>query len=164
MKTCTKCKKTLPLDLFYRNRSAPDGRHSQCAECMKANTRRYMKQHREERRQYQRQYAAKFPERIEESNRKWRERHPDRHQQAHRADREIHVMEVVARRAVKAAKANGTLVPQSCERCGSTTRIEAHHEDYSKPLDVNWLCSGCHGDRHKEINQAARRNTKEVAA
>jgi len=55
--------------------------------------------------------------------------------------------ESIANNAVRCGK----LVPvESCEDCGKKTKLQKHHEDYSKPLDVNWLCTKCHGIRHRK--------------
>lgn len=44
---------------------------------------------------------------------------------------------------------NGIMIrPENCTKCGSDKRIQAHHDDYSKPLDVVWLCEQCHKDIH----------------
>ncbi len=51
------------------------------------------------------------------------------------------------RRAIK----KGLIIrPTNCISCGKFCKPEAHHEDYSKPFDVIWLCFICHGlTRHK---------------
>ena len=60
-----------------------------------------------------------------------------------------HRAQMAAGRAVLKAVAAGTLVrPASCSRCGGGKRIEAHHPDYSKPLEVMWLCRRCHYHEH----------------
>jgi transposase-like protein len=51
---------------------------------------------------------------------------------------------------VGAAVRRGELIRQPCEVCGDK-KSDAHHEDYSKPLDVRWLCRKHHRQRHKEI-------------
>lgn len=35
-----------------------------------------------------------------------------------------------------------------CSQCASIGKMQAHHDDYSKPLEVRWLCSPCHGAYH----------------
>lgn len=47
-----------------------------------------------------------------------------------------------------AIKAGRLKRPDRCQDCGSPGRPEAHHEDYSKPLVVVWVCRPCHCARH----------------
>ena|ERR1051326_8611962 len=35
-----------------------------------------------------------------------------------------------------------------CHSCKQTKPVEGHHIDYNKPLEVTWLCRGCHSDLH----------------
>ena len=46
--------------------------------------------------------------------------------------------------------------PGICSECSSEntfkdgrTGIQAHHDDYNKPLEVRWLCQPCHHEWHK---------------
>lgn len=38
--------------------------------------------------------------------------------------------------------------PLTCAQCSRETRLSGHHNDYSKPLEVEWLCGSCHKLRH----------------
>ena len=56
---------------------------------------------------------------------------------------------------VQTALRNGTLVKSPCEMCGNE-KVQAHHCDYSKPLEVMWLCKRCHclwHAKNKPLNQ-----------
>lgn len=65
-------------------------------------------------------------------------------------------IERVARAKAQYAMRLGRLIPEPCEVCGSTGRVEAHHDDYSKPLDVRWLCRRHHSEAHQEKIRATR--------
>ena len=41
-------------------------------------------------------------------------------------------------------KAGNMSKPDQCQECGAVRKLEAAHHDYSKPLDVRWLCVPCH--------------------
>ena len=53
--------------------------------------------------------------------------------------------------------------PDTCEDCKETgtfidgrSALQSHHKDYNKPLDVTWLCQGCHHEWHKHNSPIGR--------
>lgn len=52
---------------------------------------------------------------------------------------------VLARCSVAYALKKGFLIkPQRCSSCKNFGKIQAHHPDYSKRLEIVWLCVTCH--------------------
>ena len=51
-------------------------------------------------------------------------------------------------------KNRGKLEQQPCDNCGHEN-AEMHHDDYTKPLDVEWLCRGCHLELHNSLESIA---------
>lgn len=45
----------------------------------------------------------------------------------------------------------GKLIKEPCEVCGTNELIEAHHDDYTKPMDIRWLCRKHHREHHKGL-------------
>lgn len=72
-------------------------------------------------------------------SREWRKTHRLNDEQRRRLN---------ARAYARVYQERGHLTPQPCEVCGST-QVERHHEDYSQPLKVRWLCREDHLALHK---------------
>lgn len=52
--------------------------------------------------------------------------------------------------AVQRAVTMGKLAkPTHCELCNQPAYLVGHHEDYSKRLEVKWICQSCHRYIHK---------------
>jgi hypothetical protein len=60
-----------------------------------------------------------------------------------------------AQKTVENALVWGRMTRKPCERCGAD-KAHAHHENYSKPLEVMWLCPKHHRQRHADINAIHR--------
>lgn len=137
LKTCFKCKESKPLGQFYKHPRMADGHLNKCKECTKRDVRQnYWKDH------------AKTLERDLVRNRT-----PERRaakQRYLRKSREANREKWAARRAVASAIKGGRLVRMPCEVCGEC-RSEAHHVDYSRPLDVRWLCFRHHREAHGQV-------------
>lgn len=135
MKACFKCAETKPLDEFYAHPAMGDGHLNKCKDCARKDVRQHRVKNPEKVREYDRRRANE-PHRValrrREYLREW-DQHPDR---------------MKARNALSRAVRGGKVAKLPCAFCGATEGLEAHHHDYSKPLDVTWLCRPCHRRFH----------------
>ena len=67
---------------------------------------------------------------------------------------------VFASHIVRHAKEEGVIMPAPCEVCGATEHVVAHHDNYSEPLHVRWLCRKHHKRHHTEL---VKKRNDEVA-
>ena len=149
MKTCTKCKKTRDDSEFYAT-SVPGGLRAHCTSCHRAATLARKLLHRPEEIVARRAYNAAHREERREASKKYREEHKEQLAAWQRGYRKRRGEATQAHREATKAMADGRLIPCGCEECNATDKIDAHHDDYSKPLDVRWLCRSCHQKLHAE--------------
>jgi hypothetical protein len=71
----------------------------------------------------------------------------ERHKEQTKRYRELFPEKASARSILAGAVRRGKVNRLPCEVCGNP-KSEAHHEDYSKPLEVIWLCREHHLERH----------------
>lgn len=159
MKSCIKCEVSKPLDAFYRHSAMADGHLNKCKECARAD----VKANRDANREYYLHYDRNRPNKAErckatnayqktdagkavkkKSLQTYRDKYPGKYK---------------AKNMVGNAIRDGKIVrPSMCQECKVECTPHAHHCDYSKPLDVMWLCEPCHQEWHrnnKAIYEAA---------
>ena len=121
VKTCFKCGAERPLTEFYVHRQMGDGRLNKCKEC----TRNDVRENYAKRLDYYREYDRR------------------------RGRRPAEPLKASARRKVRDALARAILKRGPCEvGVDCHGRIEGHHDDYTKPLAVRWLCKKHHAEAH----------------
>jgi hypothetical protein len=69
----------------------------------------------------------------------------------------------IIRRKVRTAIESKRIIKLPCSICGNPLS-EAHHEDYSKPLEITWLCRHHHSMRDKEIKRSQADDAMRTAA
>lgn len=118
---CYKCKETKEPEHFHKDRTRACGYSSKCKDCMKV--------------------VNKAKRETDEGKakavilaRRWK-RNNKAKEHAHKA-------------VARAVKAGNLIRPEQCAQCSSNEDIQGHHYDYSKQLDVVWLCRRCHLDLH----------------
>ena len=146
-KICTRCEKKKSVDEFYKNQGMADGRLSQCIGCVRDYQNKRNKANPGPSRIQAREWRSKNRKHHRAQVKKWRQENRDKVNEYSR--RRYHDpknrQKVEARYAAINAVRYGKLIrPTNCSRCGTRCTPEAHHPDYSKPLDVEWLCRTCH--------------------
>ena len=134
-KRCSKCKEHKSFNEFHSHKKTSDGKYSQCKSCRAIATRKDYENRKEAILKYGNAYrkteAGKLTRKREHL--KARENSPEKYKARYMVKNAI--------RDRKLKKRN------SCELCHNSP-THGHHEDYSKPLDVIWLCPGCHQKLH----------------
>lgn len=140
--TCKKCGIQDPECGFYESNSAA------CKECVRASVRENRRQNISYYRAYDRKRYRESDERKAHCHAAGRNWPSEKRAEAQRRYRKKNRAKIQARAKVRRAMLKGEVEKQPCHFCGSEKAVEAHHEDYSKPLDVFWFCRPCHAKYH----------------
>jgi hypothetical protein len=150
MKVCKSCSIEKPLLDFYKNHSMSDGHLNHCIPCVKSRIKKHREVNLEKIREYDRK-RGKQPHRIEAVIRYQKtEAGKIVRRKSQIAYRERYPMKYAAHLIFNKAKCDGLISKASnCSICNSDKKVEGHHDDYTKPLDVRWLCKKCHDEWHR---------------
>jgi hypothetical protein len=147
MKTCFKCGGTKPFADFYKHPAMGDGYLGKCKACAKADVAARVERKKVDpmwvmaerarcRDKARRERANGIKRFYPGLQKRWQKNHPLK-RRAHN----------IANEAVRSGK---LVSPGNCRDCGSPGPLQKHHPDYSQPLLIEWLCTGCHGKRHRK--------------
>lgn len=153
MKTCKSCATQKPFDDFYHHPHSKDGRQEKCKECTKSAVRANRAAKIDYYRSYDKMRFQRDPHRRA-SNKKYADTDKGREVAAKarlrflKTSPEKRAAHIILGNAVRSGRINK---PLSCSRCDRIPRrrdLHGHHHDYSKPLDVEWVCVICHAEEH----------------
>ena len=174
MKRCCRCKIEKEVSEFGKRKDTNDGLQYMCKICLKQyfqsnkekrnqcqkqyyqmnkeKKKQYYQLNREKKKEYQKQYVQMNKETIKEYQKQYvqlnKEKMRDYRNQYYRRNPEKDKARVKLNDAVQSGKIHK---PLYCSSCDSDRHLEAHHTDYSKPLEVTWLCKSCHVDLHNRL-------------
>jgi len=119
-----------------------------------ARNKKWKDENKELKRESDRNWRINNLEKAHERVRLWKENNPERVTALNKEYYKKYPEKFKARRALSYAVEGGKIVrPTICSRCNEEGYIEGHHYDYSKPLEVIWLCRKCHAKEHLTLNK-----------
>ncbi len=138
-KKCFKCLEDKPLMEFYKHSKMSDGHLGKCKSCAKIDTNKHRLENIEYCRSYDRARASE-PKRKLLAKRvsiEWKAQFPNRRK-----------AQIILGNAVR----DNRIEKQPCFVCGQE-KVEAHHPDYERALDVIWMCPVHHAQTHAMAKQ-----------
>jgi hypothetical protein len=99
---------------------------------------------------YNKDYRARHPDYFKNYLKKWKTNHPGYSTQIGKKWKKNNPEKNKAYVKVWYALKTGKIKKDKCFFCNNK-KVEAHHKDYKKPLEVIWLCDGCHKQVHLKI-------------
>lgn len=133
-KTCIRCSEEKAPDEFYGHPQMADGLLGACKACCKRDERKRRRLNPDVQK-YDTERSSD-PKRVElrrRTSKIYRENNPSAR---------------AAHGAVERAIRSGSILKENCLFCAADKNIHGHHRDYSRPLDVVWLCAKCHRRLH----------------
>lgn len=153
-KECTGCEEEKDLDEFPPHPRGKFGKHSRCKVCRRLESKKWKAANKERAKATQDRWEERNREKRRAQWRHWEETHRKQRIENARAHEARYPEKARARQTVTCAVYEGRLIkPTQCEVCEQITPsrlLHGHHEDYSKPLDIEWLCHKCHRARHAD--------------
>jgi len=122
-------------------------------ESNKKSSKKAYQKFKSKRQEYNKLYRQVYAQEKKQSDKEWRLKNPEKVKEYGRRSasnqRKNDPHKVKARLLVSYAVEIGVLIrPTNCSRCLKECKPEGHHPDYSKPLEVIWLCRECHNKEH----------------
>ncbi len=149
MKRCARCHEDQPLTDFYSDKRAADGKRPDCKRCFLKSCQVYKQSHKAAAAVRDREWRQQNRARINSQAKDWQSRNPGNRAGILRKWRQANPDKNRAQNRLNKAVRTGKIVRSaSCQSCGKACRVEGHHADYAKPLEVQWLCRRCHSHVH----------------
>lgn len=136
---------------YENNKGAIDKRYSEWASANKDKVREYSRKWAENNKDKIQDYYLNNKEYLDKCRKDWAEQNRESVNKSNAEWKSRNPKKVNAHNMVNNSLRDGKIVkPLSCECCSVFTEtLHAHHSDYNKPLDVEWLCVPCHSEWHK---------------
>ena len=150
-KKCLKCGQEKDIVFFSKDRTRLSGLQSWCKICRAESSKSWKQKNKKRHCELNRKWEQKNREKVNKTKSLWRKNNKEIYNESRRRWKRKHPIAHIAHYMVNNEIYNGKLIKLPCEICGTTNNIHAHHPDYSKPLNIIWLCRKHHIELHSNI-------------